>query len=108
MVSGMSQRVALNKTALGAANALEHWSNRLKAELKKQGIARHSKRTPLEAPPSKKELIFGKGGRFSTDDKELVTFERGQIRELLDQMANLAAELRRFEKPVVRGTSSNG
>jgi hypothetical protein len=76
--------------------------------MKKQGIGRHSKRTPLETPPSKKDLIFGKKDRFSTDDKELVTFERGQIRELLDQMANLAAELRRFEKPVVRGMDSNG
>lgn len=105
MVSGTAQRIALNKTALGAAMFLENWSRRLKAEMKKQGIDRRTKLTYL-ASTTKRQILFGIAPH-TTDDKEPVTFERGQIRELLDQMAALAAELRRFEKPKMRTSNSD-
>jgi hypothetical protein len=76
MVIGSAQRNALNKTALGAANALTNWSDRLVTEMEKQGVGRYPKQTPKEG--SKRDQIFGQ--RFTTDDKEPVTFERWQIR----------------------------
>jgi hypothetical protein len=50
-------------------------------------------RTPLER--SKLGLT-----RYTTDDKEPITFERGEIRRLLDEMAERVRQLRRFEKPL--------
>jgi hypothetical protein len=69
MVMGSSQRNALNKTALGAANALTNWSARLVEEMKKQGVGRHQKQTPKGEGLSIFELPI-------TDDNETVTFER--------------------------------
>jgi hypothetical protein len=97
MVSGMSQRVALNKTALGTANWLVNWSRRLMEEMKKQGIERHAKRTPSE--PGNMNRVLGITP-YTTDDKEPITFARGEIRQLLDEMAGLVEELRRFEKSI--------
>jgi hypothetical protein len=101
----MSQRDALNKTALGTASFLEDWLRRIKAEMKKQGVERHAKRT-YSASAIKRLISIG-AASFTTDDKELMMFERGQIRELLDQMATMAARLRRFEKPVRKARSSD-
>jgi hypothetical protein len=42
--------------------------------------------------------LFGR--RYVTDDKETVVFERGKIRNMLDEMARLRSELLRFEKPI--------
>jgi hypothetical protein len=95
MVSGMSQRKALNDTALGTAIWLVNAANRIQAEMERQNIDRHSKRTPLE--PSGMNT-FLKTTRHSTDDKEPITFERRHIRQLLDEMAERVRELRRFEK----------
>src|SRR5271155_2354876 len=93
MVMGSSQRNALNETALGAANALANWSAQLVEEMEKQGVGRHPKMTREgEGPPSIWDT-------YTTDDKEMVTFERWRIRRLLDEMAELKRELRRFEKP---------
>jgi hypothetical protein len=94
MVMGSSQRNALNKTALGAANALTNWSAQLVAEMEKQGVGRYPKRTPKED----RLKVFKSD---TTDDKETVTFERWRIRQLLDEMANLKRELLRFETPKV-------
>jgi hypothetical protein len=93
MVMGSAQRNALNKTALGAANALAYWSQLLTEEMEKQGIERYSKRTPIT-----ERSLFGR--RYVTDDKETVVFERGKIRNMLDEMARLRSELLRFEKPI--------
>jgi hypothetical protein len=95
MVMGSAQRNALNKTALGAANALTNWSTQLVAEMEKQGVGRYTKRTPIG-----KRSIFGHQPS-TTDDKETVTFERWRIRQLLDEMAALKEKLLRFEKPTV-------
>ena len=101
MVSGMSQRKALNDTELGTANWLAFWGKRLKAEMKKQNIDRYPKRERLAKPG-----IFGQ--KFGPDDnKEPITFERGEIRHLLDEMAEVVRELRRFEKPVGKGASDS-
>jgi hypothetical protein len=97
MVSGMSQRKALNDTALGTANWLVFWGQRIKAEMKKQNIGRHAKRTPLS--DRKFDLMMG---RYTTDDKETIIFERGEIRRLLDEMAERVHRLRRFEKPLAK------
>jgi hypothetical protein len=91
MVMGSAQRNALNKTALGTANALASWSNLLTAEMQKQGVERHSKRTPTG-----ENSWFGP--KYTTDDHETVTFERLKIRRLLDEMAKVRDELLRFEK----------
>jgi hypothetical protein len=66
MVSGMSRRKALNDTALGTANWLAFWGERLKAEMKKQNIERHAARTPSE--PSKMDRLL-RVTRYTTDDK---------------------------------------
>jgi hypothetical protein len=95
MVMGSSQRNALNKTALGAVNALTNWSTDLVAQMEKQGVGRHPKRTPK----GERHRIFGQ--QFTTDDKETVTFERWRIRRLPDQMDELKEKLLRFEKPAV-------
>jgi hypothetical protein len=67
MVMGSAQRNALNKTALGAANALTNWSAQLVQEMEKQGVGRDQKRTRK-----------GESWRasYTTDDHEMVTFER--------------------------------
>jgi len=83
----------LNKTALGTANALANWTNLLTAEMQKQGVERYSKQTPTGENS-------WMGPKYTTDDKETVTFERHQIRRLLDEMAKLRSELLRFEKPM--------
>ncbi len=67
MVMGSAQRNALNKTALGTAQALANWTNLLTAEMQKQGVDRHTKRTPTG---EKSWLGIGK---CTTDDKETVT-----------------------------------
>ncbi|HEV7602438.1 MAG TPA: hypothetical protein VGO49_19550 [Bradyrhizobium sp.] len=95
MVMGSAQRNALNKTALGTANALENWSRVLIDEMAKQGIDRHTKHTPI-----------GEGRhrwmqQYSTDDDETVTFKRWQIRRILEGMAKVRGELLRFEKTTV-------
>jgi hypothetical protein len=94
MVMGSSQRNALNKTALGAANALTNWSTDLVAQMEKQGVGRYPKQTPNE----RRHILSPK---FTTDDKETVTFERWRIRQLLDEMDALKEKLLRFEKPTV-------
>lgn len=99
MVSGMSQRKALNDTALGTANWLVNWGKRLKSEMEKQNINRHSKRTPTEG---EKDFWTSKP-RYKTDDEEPITFQRREIRQLLDEMAERVEKLRRFEKPVGGG-----
>lgn len=99
MVSGMSQRKALNDTALGTANWLVHWGKTIRAEMAKQNIDRHVKRTPIEGGAKD----FLNRVRYSNDDKETITFERRQIRQMLDEMAQLVEKLRRFEKPVGGG-----
>jgi hypothetical protein len=101
MVSGMSQRKALNDTALGTANWLAYWGKRLKAEMKKQNIDRYPKRERLAKPG----LFRSKFG--PDDNKETITFERGEIRRLLDEMAELVRELRRFEKPLGKARDSD-
>jgi hypothetical protein len=97
MVMGSAQRNALNKTALGAANALTNWSRQLVAEMEKQGVGRYPKRTPK----GERHRIFGQPS--TTDDKETVTFERWRIRQLLDEMDALNQKLLRFEKPTEPG-----
>jgi hypothetical protein len=99
MVSGMSQRKALNDTALGTANWLVNAANRIKAEMQKQNIERHSKRTPVEGG---EKNIWTNKPLYTTDDREPITFERREIRRLLDEMAERVKELRRFETPKVR------
>jgi len=94
MVMGSAQRNALNKTALGTANALANWSNFLTMEMQEQGVERHTKRTPTG------EKTFWGSPKFTTDDKETVTFERRKIRRMLDEMAKVRSELLRFEKPL--------
>ncbi len=92
MVMGASQRNALNKTALGTANALKNWSDMLTKEMEKQGVSRY----PKQAPP-----VEGKPRWFSgrkTDGDETVTFTRRKIRAMLDEMAEAREELLRFEK----------
>lgn len=97
MVSGMSQRTALNKTALRTASFIVSWADALKDEMKRQNIDRHPKRERLEKPG-----ILGQ--KFGPDDgKELITFQRWQIRRLLDEMAEQVHDLRRFEKAVSKG-----
>jgi hypothetical protein len=96
MVSGMAQRKALNDTALGTATWIVTAANRIKAEMEKQNIDRHPKLTPVEV---NKMNRFLKASRYTTDDKEPITFERGQIRQLLDEMAERVEALRRFENP---------
>jgi hypothetical protein len=93
MVTGSSQRNALNQTALGAANALTNWSNLLVTEMEKQGVTRYPK--PTSEGDTERERFF------ATDDNQTMTFERGQIRRLLDGMDALKGELLRFEKPTV-------
>jgi hypothetical protein len=63
--------------------------------MEKQGVERHVKRTPIGGVHSS---WFQK---YTTDDKETVTFERWQIRRVLDEMAKVKDELLRFEKPSV-------
>src|SRR6266700_1918805 len=94
MVSGMSQRKALNDTALGTANWLENWGKRLKAEMKKQSIDRHPKRERLAKPGPW-------GQKYGPDDnKETIIFERGEIRRYKRRIAGDRPQLRRFEKPL--------
>ncbi|MBR1235622.1 hypothetical protein [Bradyrhizobium sp. AUGA SZCCT0182] len=100
MVSGMSQRKALNDTALGTANWLVNWGKTLKAEMEKQGIPRHATRTPIVGANPWQQIT---GGGYTTDDKETITFTRGQIRQLLNEMAQRVEKLRRFEKPIGGG-----
>ena len=90
MVTGASQRNALNQTALVAADAIERWSKMLIAKMEKQGISRRSKETAVEG---KSKYVSG-----PTDDIEPVTFSRGEIRMLLDGMDSMRKKLRRFEK----------
>src|SRR5229473_175357 len=97
MVSGTSQRVALNKTALTTASYIVSWADRLKDEMKKQNIDRHPKRERLAKPG-----IWGQKFGTTDDNKETITFERGQIRKLLDEMAEQVRELRRFEEKTPR------
>lgn len=85
----------LNDTALGIATWLVNAANRIKVEMEKQNIDRHPKRTPVEGG---KMAGFLKTPRCTTDDKEPITFERRQIRQLLDEMAERVEALRRFEK----------
>src|ERR1035437_3473875 len=100
MVSGMSQRKALNDTALGTANWLENWGKRLKAEMKNQNIDRHPKRERLAKPGPW-------GQKYGPDDnKETIIFERGEIRRLLDDMAEQVRKLQRFEKPLPKADDS--
>jgi protein gp37 len=96
MVMGSAQRNALNKTALGTANALTNWSALLVAEMEKQGVGRYRKET---REGEKRQRIFGK---VTTDDKETVTFERWQIRRVLDEMDSLKQQLLRFETSVTK------
>ena len=91
MVSGMSQRKALNDTALGTANWLAHWGKLLKAEMKKQNIDRYTTRTPIPGATKIQQLT---GAGYTTDDKETITFERGNIRQLLNEMADRIEKLR--------------
>ncbi|WP_028134186.1 hypothetical protein [Bradyrhizobium japonicum] len=92
MVMGASQRNALNKTALGTANALKNWSDMVTAEMKKQGVSRY----PQSAPAAEGKPRWLSGRR--TDGDELVSFPRRKIREMLDEMASAREELLRFEK----------
>jgi hypothetical protein len=96
MVSGSAQRNALNKTVLGAM-ALTKWSDRLLAEMEKQGVERYPKQTP-RVKSGRLDFLRPK---YTTDDKETVTFERRQIRQLLDEMDALKRQLLRFERPTV-------
>jgi hypothetical protein len=98
----MSQRKALNDTALGTANWLAFWGERLKAEMKKQNIDRHPKRERLAKPD-----IWGRKYGSDDDNKETITFERGEIRRLLDEMAEHVRRLRRFEKPLLKADDSD-
>jgi hypothetical protein len=95
MVSGMSQRKALCDTALVTANHIVYWAEGLKEEMKKQSIERHAKRMPVEDDGRRRSKYFDS---YTTDDKETITFERGQIRRLLDEMAVQVSRLRRFEE----------
>jgi hypothetical protein len=90
MVMGSAQRNALNKTALDTANALHNWVALLTREMKRQGVGRYVGRTPTKSS-------WGTG--YTTDDKETVTFERGKIRRLLDEMEEAHRDLLRFETP---------
>lgn len=95
MVMGMSQRTALNKTALKTAGWLGRWGKTIKAEMVKQGISRHPLRQEINRPGTSRFRGFPK---YTDDNDELITFTRGQIRRLLDEMARQKAELERFEK----------
>lgn len=92
MVMGASQRNALNKSALGTAQALKNWSDMMTSEMEKQGVSRSPKRAP-SAEGKPRWLSSGK-----TDGDEPVSFPRRKIREMLDEMAEAREELLRFEK----------
>ncbi len=92
---GMAQRTALNKTALQTAGWLSRWGRALKAEMEKQNISRHAEVTKVLRPEGKR---FFNRFSYTTDDDEIITFRRGQIRRLLDEMAHKVKELERFEK----------
>jgi hypothetical protein len=94
MVMGSAQRNALNKTALGVANALTNWSALLVGEMEKQGVGRYPK---ITREGDGRRRIFEK---ITTDDKETVTFERWRIRQVLDEMDSMKQQLLRFETPV--------
>jgi hypothetical protein len=100
MVSGTSQRVQLNKTALVTATYIISWADRLKDEMKKQNIDRHAEQLPEEGDGIRRSKYAENS--YPTDDKEVITFERGQIRRLLDEMAEQVRELRRFEEKTPR------
>jgi hypothetical protein len=91
---GMSQRKALCDTALVTANVIVYWAEVLKDEMKRQNIERHAKRIPTKDGGMRRSKYFD---NYTTDDNETITFERGQLRRLLDQMAEQIVRLRRFE-----------
>jgi hypothetical protein len=68
---------ALGLRAVGTANWLEHWSNRLREKMEKQQI---------DAFP-----------RDPIDDNALtVTLTRGEVRQLLREMWEQISEIRKF------------